>query len=186
MVVFFPLQDSTLHVYTINGDSLIEKTVFQVSNEVVVVRYSPDGNSVAVSSGRHVMVYNTSNYQVHCVCVYVRACVRVCLRVCVCVHPCSHMHLCVYVFVCLYLCVMRCVCMCHYTSLTAYSGYYLLRALKTSSSTRPRSCVSPGLPTLHVSPLGALTPTSFFGTLLVATVNQLIMVIWLCVCLYVH
>ena len=62
------LQDSSVHIYTISGDSLSEKTTFQVQKEVVSLAYSPNGTSLALTSGRSVLLYDTSNYQV-CMCV---------------------------------------------------------------------------------------------------------------------
>ena len=53
-----------VYVYTLAGDSLSEKTSFSVSGEISAMAYSPDGESLAVTSDRTVMVYDSASYQV--------------------------------------------------------------------------------------------------------------------------
>ena len=53
-----------MHVYTLTGDSLTEKKSFQAGKEVVAAAYSPDGATLAISSGRSVLLYDSASYEV--------------------------------------------------------------------------------------------------------------------------
>lgn len=53
-----------MHVYTLAGDNLSEKNCFDVSGEVSAMAYSPDGQSLAVTVDRTIMVYDSANYKV--------------------------------------------------------------------------------------------------------------------------
>lgn len=53
-----------MHVYTVSGNSLTEKKSFQAGKEVVGAEYSPDGNTLAINSGRSILLFDTDNYQV--------------------------------------------------------------------------------------------------------------------------
>ena len=53
-----------MHVYTLSGGSLTEKKAFQAGKEVVAAEFSPDGATLAVSSGRSVLLFDTDTYQV--------------------------------------------------------------------------------------------------------------------------
>ena len=52
-------------MYTLSGGSLSEKKAFQAGKEVVKAEFSPDGATLAVSSGRSVFLYDTASYQVY-------------------------------------------------------------------------------------------------------------------------
>lgn len=56
-------KDNSVHVYTISGDTLKEKTTFQAGKEAVSLAYSHNGSFLAVASGRHVLVFNTTSYE---------------------------------------------------------------------------------------------------------------------------
>ena len=58
------LQDNSVHVYTLNGDTLTEKKAFQAGKEVVAAEFSPDGATLAVSSGRSVLLFDSASYEV--------------------------------------------------------------------------------------------------------------------------
>lgn len=51
-------------MYTLKGDSLTEKTTFQAGKEVVTAEYSPDGATLAIGSGRSVLLFDSASYQV--------------------------------------------------------------------------------------------------------------------------
>lgn len=51
-------------MYTLSGNSLTEKKSFQAGKEVVVAEFSPDGNTLAIGSGRSVLLFDSANYQV--------------------------------------------------------------------------------------------------------------------------
>ena len=53
-----------MHVYTLNGNSLTEKKAFQAGKEVVAAEYSPDGTTLAIGSGRSVLLFDSASYQV--------------------------------------------------------------------------------------------------------------------------
>ena len=75
-----------MYVYTVSGNDLSEKTKFQLNGEISSLAYSPNGEFLAVTSGRNIMVHETASYQVRLsVCVSVWAsvfCLCVCLLVC--------------------------------------------------------------------------------------------------------
>ncbi len=54
-----------MYVYTVNGDTLSAKTTISVGEQITVIAYSPDGKSVAVTSGKSIVVFDAANYQVH-------------------------------------------------------------------------------------------------------------------------
>jgi hypothetical protein len=56
-------KDNSVHVYTLSGDKLTEKKSFQAGKEVVAAEFSPDGATLAVSSGRSVFLYDSASYQ---------------------------------------------------------------------------------------------------------------------------
>ena len=58
------LQDNSVHVYTLSGDTLTEKKSFQAGQEVVAAEFSPDGATLAISSGRSVLLYDSTSYEV--------------------------------------------------------------------------------------------------------------------------
>ena len=51
-------------MYTVSGNDLTEKTKFQVTGEISSMAYSPNGEFIAVTSGRNILVYETGSYQV--------------------------------------------------------------------------------------------------------------------------
>lgn len=51
-------------MYTLKGDSLTEKKAFQAGKEVVTAEYSPDGATLAIGSGRSVLLFDSASYQV--------------------------------------------------------------------------------------------------------------------------
>ena len=53
-----------MYVYTVSGNDLTEKTKFQVTGEISSMAYSPNGEFIAVTSGRNILVYETGSYQV--------------------------------------------------------------------------------------------------------------------------
>ena len=57
-------QDNCVHVYTVDGDKLTEKTKIQASADITAAAYSPDGAYLAVSMGRNIKVYETASFQV--------------------------------------------------------------------------------------------------------------------------
>jgi WD40 repeat protein len=56
-------KDNSVHVYTLNGNSLTEKKAFQAGKEVVAAEYSPDGTTLAIGSGRSVLLFDSASYQ---------------------------------------------------------------------------------------------------------------------------
>ena len=64
---FLHTQNNTVYVYTVSGDKLTEKTTITTANEITVVAYSPNGEELAVSSGRSIIIYDAASYQV-CTC----------------------------------------------------------------------------------------------------------------------
>ena len=54
-----------MHVYTVSGDQLSEKTTFDLSEGSTAIEYSPNGENLAVTSGRNVFVHEAASYQVH-------------------------------------------------------------------------------------------------------------------------
>ena len=82
---YHALQDQVVYVYTVSGNDLVEKTKFQVKGEISSMAYSPNGEFLAVASGRNILVHETASYQVslsHCmpyvfslsVCLFVYCC----------------------------------------------------------------------------------------------------------------
>lgn len=66
------IKDNKVRVYSVSGDSLTEKTTIETSEEISAVSYSPNGDLLAVTSGRSVCTYDVASYQVlYCVCVCV-------------------------------------------------------------------------------------------------------------------
>lgn len=61
---YLAVQDNSVHVYTISGDSLSEKKSFQSGKEIVKAEFSPDGATLAICSGRSVYLYDSSSYEV--------------------------------------------------------------------------------------------------------------------------
>ena len=59
-----PPQDSKVHVLSLTGSQLSEERTIDVSAEVSVVAYSPDGNYLAVAHHRTVTVHNTADGKV--------------------------------------------------------------------------------------------------------------------------
>ena len=53
-----------MYVYSVVGDKFTEKTKFRTSGEISAMAYSRDGQSLAVASGRSILVYSTANYEV--------------------------------------------------------------------------------------------------------------------------
>lgn len=51
-------------MYTLKDDSLTEKKTFQAGKEVVTAEYSPDGATLAIGSGRSVLLFDSASYQV--------------------------------------------------------------------------------------------------------------------------
>ncbi|CAI8058234.1 WD repeat-containing protein 1 [Geodia barretti] len=56
-------KDNSVHVYTLSGDSLTEKKSFQAGKEVVAAEFSPDGATLAISSGRSILLFDSASYQ---------------------------------------------------------------------------------------------------------------------------
>jgi len=56
-------KDQVVYVYTVSGNDLTEKTKFQVTGEISSMAYSPNGEFIAVTSGRNILVYETGSYQ---------------------------------------------------------------------------------------------------------------------------
>ena len=56
-------KDSTVYVYSVAGDKFTQKTKFRTSGEISAIAYSRDGQSLAVTSGRSILVCSTSNYE---------------------------------------------------------------------------------------------------------------------------
>ena len=54
-----------MYVYTVSGDSLTEKTKFRVTGEITVIKYSTDGQTVAVTSGKNIILFDSASYQVN-------------------------------------------------------------------------------------------------------------------------
>ena len=79
-----------MYVYTVSGNDLSEKTKFQLNGEISSLAYSPNGEFLAVTSGRNIMVHETASYQVRLsvyLSVYLSVwasvfCLCVCLLVC--------------------------------------------------------------------------------------------------------
>lgn len=63
---FFCLQTAELYVYSFDNDTIgeVKQTVSDLSSEVIVIEYSPDGAFLAVGEGRKVSVFRTSDYKV--------------------------------------------------------------------------------------------------------------------------
>ena len=91
-------------MYTVSGNDLSEKTKFQLNGEISSLAYSPNGEFLAVTSGRNIMVHETASYQVRlsvclsghlssvCVSAYLSVfcpcvCPFVCLSTCLPAHP---------------------------------------------------------------------------------------------------
>ena len=53
-----------MRVYSVSGDSLNEKTTIELSGEISAAAYSPEGEFLAVTSGRSVCTYDSASYQV--------------------------------------------------------------------------------------------------------------------------
>ena len=53
-----------MRVYTLAGDNLSEKNSFDMPGAVSAMAYSPDGQNLAVTSDRSIMVYDAASYQV--------------------------------------------------------------------------------------------------------------------------
>ena len=53
-----------MHVYSLNGDSLSEKKSFTVGDQVTTGAFSPDGGSLVISVGKHLVIYNAASYEV--------------------------------------------------------------------------------------------------------------------------
>ena len=53
-----------MYVYSVAGDKFTQKTKFRTSGEISAIAYSRDGQSLAVTSGRSILVCSTSNYEV--------------------------------------------------------------------------------------------------------------------------
>ena len=51
-------------MYTLAGDQLSEKKTFDVSGAISDVVYSPDGQSLAVTSAKIITIYDSASYQV--------------------------------------------------------------------------------------------------------------------------
>ena len=56
-------KDKVVYVYTVSGNDLSEKTKFQLNGEISSLAYSPNGDFLAVTSGRNIMVHETASYQ---------------------------------------------------------------------------------------------------------------------------
>ena len=54
-----------MYVYTVNGDSLTEKTKFRVAGDITVIKYSGDGQTIAVASGKSIVLFDSASYQVN-------------------------------------------------------------------------------------------------------------------------
>ena len=132
-------------MYTVSGNDLSEKTKFQLNGEISSLAYSPNGDFLAVTSGRNIMVHETASYQVRLsvylsVCLFVslvpRPCTKkVCLGICllsVCLPVC-------FLSVCLSTCLpahpSACCCCIWWCSVASFPG------------THPASF--PGLPTIQ-------------------------------------
>lgn len=57
-------KDNSVHIYTLSGDTLSEKKTFSTAGEISAMVYSPDAASLAVTSARSIVVYNTATYEV--------------------------------------------------------------------------------------------------------------------------
>ena len=53
-----------MRVYSVSGDSLNEKTTIELSGEISAAAYSPEGEFLAVTSGRSICTYDSASYQV--------------------------------------------------------------------------------------------------------------------------
>ena len=116
-----------VYVYTVSGNDLSEKTKFQLNGEISSLAYSPNGEFLAVTSGRNIMVHETASYQVR-LSVYLSVWVSVCLGVCLlsgCLPVCL-------LYVCLCACLSTCLpahpsaCCCNiwwwWCSVTSFPG----------------------------------------------------------------
>lgn len=56
-------KDRSVHIYTVSGSNLSEKTKFSVAGEISTIAYSPDGESLAVSSDRTILIFDSASYQ---------------------------------------------------------------------------------------------------------------------------
>ncbi len=63
--MYIHLQDSEIHIYTVNGDSLCTKTTISNCKDCTVVAYSPDGQLLAVTVGKTINIFDSANYKVH-------------------------------------------------------------------------------------------------------------------------
>ena len=53
-----------MYVYTVSGDKLSDKTTFDLPEASTAIEYSPNGENLAVTSGRNVFVHEAAGYQV--------------------------------------------------------------------------------------------------------------------------
>ena len=51
-------------MYTLAGDELSEKKSFKVSGEIAAMAYSPNGEDLAVTAGRSIVILDSASYQV--------------------------------------------------------------------------------------------------------------------------
>lgn len=58
------IQDNSVRVYTLAGDSLSEKKTFKSSGEISDMAYSPDGANLAVAEARSIVLYDAASYEV--------------------------------------------------------------------------------------------------------------------------